>query len=145
VQRHVIKTALICLALIVSSRWVLAAGPDPARAGASAQAGSASAAANPIATVKPAALVDINSASRAQLKTLPGIGDAEAAMIVGGRPYLSKVHLATEGVIPTGIYVSIRHRIVALPTPQALAKFRAKAKAAGNTDTRANTEAARPP
>lgn len=63
--------------------------------------------------VRPA-LIDINSASRAQLKTLPGIGDAEAVRIVAGRPYLSKGSLVTAGVIPAGVYQSIRHRIVAI-------------------------------
>ena len=67
---------------------------------------------------KPAAaetkLIDINSASRKELKTLPGIGDAEADRIVAGRPYLSKTDLATAKVIPTGIYVSIRRSIVAI-------------------------------
>ncbi|MFZ2649435.1 MAG: helix-hairpin-helix domain-containing protein, partial [Burkholderiaceae bacterium] len=58
-------------------------------------------------------LIDINSASRAQLKTLPGIGEAQADKIIAGRPYLSKADLATENVIPTGVYLSLKHRIVA--------------------------------
>ena len=63
----------------------------------------------------PAKLVDINSASRDELKALRGIGDAEAERIVAGRPYLSKTDLATGKIIPTGIYLSIRRSIVALP------------------------------
>jgi DNA uptake protein ComE-like DNA-binding protein len=65
---------------------------------------------------KPVKLVDINSASRAELKTLPGIGDAEAAKIVAARPYLSKADLATNNVLPTGVYIALKDRIIAKPT-----------------------------
>lgn len=58
-------------------------------------------------------LVDINSASRRELKTLPGIADAEANRIVAGRPYLSKADLVTTNVIPAGKYLSIKRHIIA--------------------------------
>jgi competence protein ComEA len=59
-------------------------------------------------------LIDINSASRAQLKTLPWIGDTEAERIVAGRPYLSKAGLVTDNIIPAGVYQAIRNRIIAI-------------------------------
>lgn len=76
----------------------------------------AAVAAEPAAARKPppARQVDINSASRAQLKKLHGIGDAEAARIVAGRPYLSKAQLVTKNVLPEGVFLSIRHDIVAI-------------------------------
>ncbi len=61
--------------------------------------------------------VDINSASRAQLKTLPGIDDAAAGKIVAGRPYLSKAELVSAKAIPAGTYLSIKRLIVAKPPP----------------------------
>jgi len=67
-------------------------------------------------------LVDINSASRAQLKKLPGIGEAEAERIVAGRPYLSKAELATKHAIPTGKYLQIKTLIVAKQKGQPNAK-----------------------
>ncbi len=67
-------------------------------------------------------LVDINSANREQLKTLPGIGDAEAAKIIAGRPYLSKADLATNKILPTGVYLSIRKLIIAKQTGTPKAK-----------------------
>ena len=94
--------ALIALALVAGSGLCWAASP--------AQAPAAPKQAPPAAQVK---LVDINSASRAQLRTLPGIGAADAERIVAGRPYLSKADLATKSVIPTGVYLSLKHRIVA--------------------------------
>jgi competence protein ComEA len=65
-------------------------------------------------SVTHAALIDINGASVAQLKTLPGSGDAEAKRIVAGRPYLSKASLVTDNIIPAGVYQAIRHRIIAI-------------------------------
>lgn len=59
--------------------------------------------------------IDINSASREQLKTLPGIGDAEAGRIIAGRPYNSKADLVGRKVLPEGLYISIRYRIKAVP------------------------------
>jgi DNA uptake protein ComE-like DNA-binding protein len=66
------------------------------------------------ASAAPAKLIDINSASRAQLKTLTGIGNTEADKIIAGRPYLTKAELVTKQVIPTGPYLSIKYQIVAL-------------------------------
>ena len=86
----------------------------------------------PPAQHKPAAqpaLIDINSANVVQLKTLPGIGDAEAKRIVAGRPYLSKASLVTDHIIPAGVYQEIRHRIIAIqhtmPAHQATSDRRA--------------------
>lgn len=80
----------------------------------------------PGATTPAKALIDINSASRSQLKSLPGVGDAEADRIIAGRPYLSKAGLVTAHALPAGVYQAIRHRIVAVqktmperPAPQA--------------------------
>lgn len=58
--------------------------------------------------------IDINSASRAQLKTLPGIGEVEADRILSGRPYRSKADLATREVIATGVYLSLKNRVIAV-------------------------------
>lgn len=68
----------------------------------------------------PVKLVDINSAGKAELKTLPGIGDAEAARIIANRPYLTKTELASKNVLPLGPFVSVRSRVVAMqPLPNA--------------------------
>jgi hypothetical protein len=65
----------------------------------------------------PAVLVDINSASPETLKTLPGIGDAEAAKIIAGRPYLTKAHLVTHQVLPMEVYQGLRTAIIARQKP----------------------------
>jgi transposase len=107
---------------------VRANAPAPA-AEARPPAGHASTVVKTGAPAAPVKLIDINSASRAQLKTLPGIGDAEADKIIAGRPYLSKVHLVTEAGLAIGVYQSIRHQIVAVQNKQAHARLKTLASA----------------
>jgi DNA uptake protein ComE-like DNA-binding protein len=93
---------------------LMAAGP--ARAYDKAQAAPAP---RPAASAAKAApkksatrLVDLNAASRAELKTLPGIGDAEAEKIVAGRPYMTKTGLVEKKVLSLEAYDALRSRIV---------------------------------
>ncbi len=65
----------------------------------------------------PVRLVDINSASRAELKTLPGIDDAAAARIVAARPYPSKAKLVADQVISEPLFMSLKNQIVAIQKP----------------------------
>ena len=58
-------------------------------------------------------LVDINKATAAELKALPGIRDAYAQAIIGGRPYRNKTQLRSKGVIPLAAYKRIQDKIVA--------------------------------
>jgi DNA uptake protein ComE-like DNA-binding protein len=67
--------------------------------------------------------VNLNSASAAQLKALPGGSDAEAARIIAGRPYNSKAFLLTNKVIDAARYDEIKALVVAgEPTTPAASK-----------------------
>lgn len=57
--------------------------------------------------------VDINTASEAELKAIPGIGEAYAAKIVAGRPYAKKDQLKSRNILPGPAYDQVKDHLVA--------------------------------
>ncbi len=125
------KTTMIAVVALLSSNLSFAASDK-----AVPQQVPASKAANVAASDKPAKmvappkvkLVDINSAKKEELKTLPGIGDAQAEKIIAGRPYGSKAHLITQNVVDRATYDAVNKLVVAKPTKQLLDKVAALSK-----------------
>ena len=60
-----------------------------------------------------AALIDINSAAKADLEALKGVGPARADAIIKGRPYKGKDDLVTKKIIPENVYKDIKDKIIA--------------------------------
>jgi competence protein ComEA len=69
-------------------------------------------AATPAATA-PAELIDINTATKAQLEPLKGIGPARADAIIKGRPYKGKDELVEKKIIPKNVYDEVKDKIIA--------------------------------
>src|SRR5216683_2361133 len=91
--------AILGLTLVSGNAFAQA----PAKAPKSAKAKSAK-----------ANLVDLNTASKADLSALPGIGDAYAQKIIDGRPYQRKNQLVSRNVIPQATYDKIRDQVIAI-------------------------------
>jgi competence protein ComEA len=96
-------TLLLCATLFSGLGLAQTAKPQPAKPAAKAQAAPA--------------LMDINTATKQQLMTLTGIGDAYSDKIIAGRPYKGKDELVSKNIVPQATYDKIKDQIIAKQPP----------------------------
>ncbi|MGC9292676.1 MAG: ComEA family DNA-binding protein [Acidobacteriaceae bacterium] len=101
-RKYILRAWLgICLALALAvSAQVFAAN------------GNAQSSAKSMAQAR-ADLIDINTATVAQLQAIPGMGEEYAKRIIAGRPYYAKNQLVHRGILPQDVYDKIKDKIIA--------------------------------
>jgi len=58
-------------------------------------------------------LIDLNSASSAELDKLPGIGPSRAQAIIANRPFKGKDELVQRKIVPQSVYDQIKDKVIA--------------------------------
>ena len=108
-KRRITQIWLLAFLLLAGSlSFAQSAATAPAKGSQSSATASKSASAAPAAD-----LVDINSATKDELKALPGVGDAYSQKIIDGRPYKTKTELKTKKIVPAATYAKIKDQIIA--------------------------------
>jgi competence protein ComEA len=109
--RWIVLYITIILAVVGASGWQSSAGSKTGASSSAKTSGAAKTASS--AAAAPADAIDINHASKDDLKTLSGIGDAYANAIIKNRPYKNKTQLRSRNVIPDATYNKIKDKIIA--------------------------------
>ena len=96
------QIAVLIFALSLVGSVAVAQNAEPGSTPEIASAALPQDSANAMKAQSAADKLDINTATKDQLKALPGIGDAYSQKIIDGRPYRAKNQLVQKKIIPQG-------------------------------------------
>ncbi|MDZ4864198.1 MAG: helix-hairpin-helix domain-containing protein [Gemmatimonadota bacterium] len=111
-------STLAMLGMLATSGLAAQAAPTTTKPAASQQV-TAKPVAAPAASMatKPAhELLNLNTATRDQLVTLPGVGESYADAIIKARPFKSKSELVSRKVLPEAAYKKFESMVIAKHT-----------------------------
>jgi competence protein ComEA len=107
------QIAVLVFALSLVGSVAVAQNAEPGSKPEIASAASAQASGDAMKAQPATDKLDINTATKDQLKALPGIGDAYSQKIIDGRPYRAKNQLVQKKIIPQATYEKIKDLIIA--------------------------------
>ncbi len=105
------KSAKLFLAALLVTGLLGAADTKPAAKKAETKAAETKKSTS--STAKSEDLIDLNTATEAELKSLPGVGDAYSKKIIAGRPYANKSQLVSKNIVPEATYNKFKNKVVA--------------------------------
>jgi DNA uptake protein ComE-like DNA-binding protein len=133
-NRHILRLIATSVFLLVGSALAFGQGQTKAPPSSPSTAAKADA-----ASAKKVELLDLNSATKQSLMTLPGIGDALSQKIIDGRPYRAKNELVQKKILPEATYEKISSLIIAKQGTDAAKAAPSKAPASTpSTKTKTN-------
>ena len=101
------------LTVAVLSLFAIAPGYAQTMAPSTGAKPPSAATAPAVAPASQAALIDLNSASKAELEVLKGIGPVRADAIIKGRPYKGKDELVQKKILSKSVYDGIKDKVIA--------------------------------
>ena len=105
-NRKTLSLLVVALGLVIGT--LAGAQSTPKKSGGTAPSKQLAPAAAPSGS-----LVDVNSATKEQLDSLPGIGAVYSQKIIDGRPYRAKTDLLKKNIIPKATYNKIASLVIA--------------------------------
>jgi len=112
-MKKLVSLTMVAVLGLSLSLMGLAQTPAPSKSGSSAKTSDTDKAATRSTAHKKSPMVDLNSASKEDLMTLPGVDDSTAQKIIDNRPYKMKSDLKKKNVVTADEYSKISGKVIA--------------------------------